>query len=132
MNPLNQYRRTRIMTASPGELLVMLYDGLLQRVRRARLSFEKSDWATAGEALGRCQDILHELMASLDPEKSPELADSLIGLYSYCSARLLKAVAERDTAPLDEVYELMKPMRDAWAEANRTLRESPAAKVVNG
>lgn len=126
MNPLQNYRRTRILTATPGELLVMLYDGLLQRVRAAAKKIDKADAARAGELLGRCQDILHELMRMLDVDKAPELADSLFGLYGYASGQLLAGIRDMDRAPLDEVVELLKPLRDAWAEANEQLKQSAA------
>lgn len=130
MNPLANYKRTRIMTASPGELLVMLYDGLLQRVRASGRCAETGDFARAGELLGRAQDILHELMNMLDREKAPELADNLMGLYSYCSQQLLRAVMSDTTEHTDEVYELLKPLRDAWAEANTSLKNNPELRKV--
>ena len=131
MNPRDQYLRTRVMTASPGELLVMLYDGLLQRLRHAQICFEDRNWARAGELLGNAQDILSELMGSLNRDQAPELVDSLFGLYNYAKTRLLDALASRDPAPLSEVHDLLSPLRDAWVEANRTMR-SDTPEVVNG
>ncbi len=127
MNPLDNYRRTRILTASPGELLVMLYDGLLQRVKIASRKMGNGDPATAGEQLGRAQDILHELMNMLDRDQAPELADNLLALYSYCSRTLIQGVAEQDCDKLDEVYDLLRPLRDAWAEAEKTVRQERQA-----
>ena len=129
-NPHDQYRRTRIMTASPGELLVMLYDGVLMRIKRARLHFERGEWEPAGEYLGRCQDILHELMATLDADKAPELAESLLRLYNYTSRRLIEAIGEKSVEALDEVHGLLQPMREAWAEANRQLRATPGSELA--
>ena len=140
MDPRNQYLRTRIMTASPGELLVMLYDGLLQRVRQARLCFEDKNWARSGELLGNAQDILSELMGSLDRKHSPELVDSLMELYSYCKRRLLGALGDGKSDGLTEVHDLLLPLRDAWIEANKKSRMEKngplgsrlTAKAVNG
>jgi flagellar protein FliS len=120
------------MTASPGELLVMLYDGLLQRVRSASKRMKENDPGGAGELLGRAQDILHELINMLDRDKVPELVDSLSSLYEYCAHLLLAAVSEQNSAKLDEVYGLLRPLRDAWHKANQQLREEASMAAVAG
>jgi flagellar protein FliS len=130
MNPQNQYLRTRVMTASPGELLVMLYDGLLQRLRQARLCIEDNNIAKTGELLGNAQDILSELMGSLDREQSPELVDSLFALYEFSKRRLIDAIVEKSTVPLTEVHDLLMPLREAWAEANQKLRAGTPEAVT--
>jgi flagellar secretion chaperone FliS len=117
------------MTASPGELLVMLYDGLLQRVRAAKLSIEKDKPGLAGEHLGYAHDILNELIRCLDPDKSPELCENLLGLYHYCGRVLLRAIADLDSAACEEVYGLLRPMRDAWNQANENMK---TGTMVNG
>ena len=125
-NPQMQYLKTRVLTATPGELLVMLYDGLLQRLRQTKLAFEDKQLDRAGELLGNAHDILAELMSSLDAEQSPELAGNPLGLYAYSKEQLIRAMAELDPKYLDEVHDLLKPMRDAWAEAEKMLREDNA------
>jgi flagellar protein FliS len=131
MNPRAQYLRTRVMTASPGELLVMLYDGLLQRIRQSKICFQDGNWAKAGELLGNAQDILSELMGSLKREHAPQLVDNLFNLYDYSKRRLIEALGTKSEEMLDEIHDLLKPLRDAWAEANLKLRtEQPSA--VNG
>jgi flagellar protein FliS len=126
--PHSQYLDTKVLTATPGELLVMLYDGLLQRLRQSKLCIEDNRLDRAGELLGNAHDILAELMSSLDPEKSPELAENLLRLYIYCKERLIVALGERNPEYIDEVLGLLQPMRDAWSEAERSLRdEKPQA-----
>jgi flagellar protein FliS len=106
----------------------MLYDGLLQRLRQSKLCIEDNRLDRAGELLGNAHDILAELMSSLDPEKSPELAENLLRLYIYCKERLIVALGERNPEYIDEVLGLLQPMRDAWSEAERSLRdEKPQA-----
>ena len=118
-----QYLRTRVLTATPGELLVMLYDGLLQRLRQSKLSIEENRIDKAGELLGSAHDIIGELMTSLDAKHSPELAGNLLNLYAYCKELLIKALAELDTKYLDEAQDLLLPLREAWAEAEKSLRK---------
>ncbi|MEC8024220.1 MAG: flagellar export chaperone FliS [Myxococcota bacterium] len=122
-NPQMQYLKTRVLTATPGELLVMLYDGLLQRLRQSKLSIEENRIEKAGELLGSAHDILGELMTSLDAKHSPELAENLLNLYLYCKELLIKALAELDTKHIDEAHDLLVPLREAWAEAEKSLRK---------
>jgi len=132
MKGLKEYRRNRIMTATPGELVVMLYDGMLTRAQQAKKHFEKENWADAGLCLGKAHDILFELMGCLDRNHNPELCDNLANLYSYCSTILLEAMAVRDTEKLDEFHRLLKPLRDAWDQAERQLKsEGHGQMAVN-
>jgi len=132
MKPLNEYRRNRILTASPGELIVMLYDGMLNRILQAEKFFVANKWNEAGVCLGKAQDILHELMGCLERKHAPDLADSLMNLYAYCSTALLESIATRDTDRLHEVYKLLKPLREAWDEAEQKVKHGDGqdAKVA--
>ena len=132
MKPLNEYRKTRILTATPGELIVMLYDGLLGRVESARKHVVSNNPAEAGVLLNRVHDILHELIGCLDHERAPQLADSLTALYSYCSNLLVEGLGNADPAKFEQVYTLLKPLRDAWADAERQIKTNAGEqKVVN-
>ena len=62
MKARNYYQRTRVMTATPAELLVLLYEGLLKRIRTAGRSMAQRDWEATGSDLGRCQEIIFELI----------------------------------------------------------------------
>ena len=122
MNAHAAYLKTRVLTASPGELVVMLYDALFQRIRHAKLCLEDQNWAKTGEVLRGAQDILTELTASLRPEHAPELAKNLFELYSFSKRKLIEGFGKKDPVLLDEVITVLQPLRDAWAEADRTLR----------
>ena len=131
MKGLDEYKRNRIMTATPGALIVMLYDGLLTRVQQARKHFEGERWNDAGNCLGKAHDILFELMACLDHSHAPELAGNLTALYGYCSTTLIEALAARDDSKLEEVYTLLRPLRDAWFEAEQKLKSGEEQMAVN-
>jgi len=122
MNPREQYRRTRIMTASPGELLIMLYDGALTRVRKAYKTSEDGNWAEAGAAIVRAQEIIYELIACLKRDKNPELVDNLAGLYVYCIDLLSDTTRTQNRDLLVEIEGLLAPLRDAWVEAEKQLK----------
>lgn len=127
-DPYRQYRDNQILTSSPVELVVMLFDGALRFVRRTAAALEQKDHDEAHLYLGRTQQIITELSASLDFTRG-ELSRNLFSLYEYINFQLLKADLRRDTAPLKEVEEMLLSLRESWVEAGRLSARS--AKIEN-
>jgi flagellar protein FliS len=120
---LNSYRQTMVQSRTPLELVVMLYDGALQSLTRAREAIERRDIPDRRDSLSRALAIISELQSTLNLEQGGAVAESLDALYSYISRRLLDAAIKNDVAPIDEVGRLLGPLRDAW----RTIATAPAA-----
>jgi flagellar protein FliS len=114
---------TSVAVDDPRRLVVMLYDGAIERVRQARGCSEHGKTAERSAAIGRAIAILDELRGSLDREKGGPLAANLDDLYSYASRRLLAASASGDVRILDEVAALLGELREAWA----AIAATPAA-----
>lgn len=110
------YRRVQAETASPAQLVLLLYDGLLGRLQNALHGLEVLDYEQANGSLQRAQDILLELAASLDMEAG-EIAERLAELYEYQHHLLLQANLQKDPQPVEEVVTLARKLRDAWAQA---------------
>lgn len=110
------YRRVQAETASPPQLILMLYDGLLKRLQSALNGLEVRDYEEVNGSLQGAQEILLELAASLDME-SGEIADNLMALYQYQHQLLLEANVAKDPAPVREVAVLSGQLREAWANA---------------
>lgn len=115
-DPVQAYRETQIKTANQIKLIVMLYDGA---IRHLNLALE--DLAGGHERYDRvnnhvvaAQDIVSELMASLDFERGGEIARGLFSIYSYANRRLLDGNVRKDRAPLEEVKRLLAELREAW------------------
>jgi flagellar protein FliS len=106
---------TSVGVDDPRRLVVMLYDGALDRIRQARGCAEHGMAGEKSVAIGRAIAILDELRGSLDFEKGGPLAANLEDLYSYASRRLLAASATGDVRILDEVAALLRELREAWA-----------------
>jgi flagellar protein FliS len=118
------YRRIQTETASPADLILQLYDGLLNNLQRADDAMTAGqDLAAANAALLRAQDIVMELVASLDLDAG-EIAQQLADLYQYVYQRLIEANVRKDRDAIAEVIRLMGRIRDAWAQIART---APAA-----
>lgn len=131
----NPYLRTKIMTASPEELRLMLYDGCVRFCNQAKTALEQNDFEKVYDNLQRAQKIVMELSTSLNRSISPDLCDKLAALYNYCYRLLVDANMTRDTSKLDEVIKLIGYERETWQmlmEKNASSRGSqPLAAPPN-
>ncbi len=114
-----KYKTVQVTTCSPGELLVMLYNGLFRFLGEAANAIKAGDRAVAGERIGRSHDILAELVAGLNPIHAPELCDNLQGLYFFCMSRIVEANLHQDATRIDDVLRILSPLREAWTIAVR-------------
>ena len=115
------YRANAVLTASPGQLVLMLYDGALKAIALARENFE-----AAGEdprrievinfQLLKAQAILAELQSGLNLEAGGDFARTMHRLYDYHTRRLLEANMRKQVAPVIEVERLVRELREAWAQ----------------
>jgi len=122
MNPYarpNAYRENSIMTASPEQLVVMLYDGAGRFLRQAEGSMIDGSWLQASEKLSRAEAIIDELLATLDLDAG-EVADRLQSIYVFCKTRLIEARIERDSVRVDQVARLLSELREAWSQVRTT------------
>jgi flagellar protein FliS len=115
------YRANSILTASPGQLVLMLYDGALKAIGLARDAFESNPdnlkrFEVINTQLLKAQAILSELQGGLNLEAGGEFAKTMHRLYDYHNRRLLEANMRKDVAPVIEVERLVRELRDAWAQ----------------
>lgn len=119
MNPHDKYRQTHIGTASQGKLLLMLYDGALKFLTLAEEGIQDTDIEKSHKYLIKTQDIIVELMVTLDLEKGGQVAQNLMSLYSFLKGHLVKANLEKDLDKVIEARNIMAELREAWAVAVR-------------
>jgi flagellar protein FliS len=115
-NPRNRYLQDSISTASPGKLLIMLYDRLVLDLIQAEEAFRTDHREAAGERLNHAQEIVLELRTTLVLD-AWEGAPGLAGLYSFLLTELIQANIKRDLDKVTSCRELIEPLRDAWREA---------------
>ncbi len=111
---VNPYLRTKVLTASPQELRLMLYDGAIKFSRQALDAIGRADWEAMYHALVRAQKIMLELNTSLNHDVDPELCGKLASLYNYIYRRLVDANLERDDSPIHEAIDLLEYERETW------------------
>ncbi len=114
-NGSQAYLRTKVLTASPAELRLMLLDGAIRFTEQARRGYEQRNYEEAYDGTTKAQAILMELMNALRPEQAPELCERLSALYTYMYKGLIGASSTRDTTMLDEVLRLLRFERDTWS-----------------
>ena len=106
-----------VMSASPHQLIEMLFDGANSALVRARLFMQQDDIVAKGEALSKAINIIDNgLKAGLDQENGGEIAANLSSLYDYMIRRLLQANLRNDCQAIEEVEELLGNIADAWKQ----------------
>jgi flagellar protein FliS len=110
------YQQNAVLTAPPGRLVVMLYEGAGRFLRRASLAMQNGDVARTNTSLQRAEAIINELLVTLNHEKGGEIAASLRDLYLFCGRYLNEARLEKDTEKIDAVAGLLDELRDAFSQ----------------
>lgn len=138
-NGYDAYQRVQTETSTPGQLISLLYDAMLRSLDRAKAGLEVKDIETAHGSILRAQDIVLELISSLNLEDAGDagaMARQIAPLYEYMYRRLLDASLRKDAEALDEVRTLLLPVREAWAGAleqlSRQAASAPVASSIGG
>lgn len=118
-----QYQRQAIETATPEEILIMLYDGAIRFLLVGRKAMEEKDVAKSSRNLIKAQHILMEFMNTLDMEIGGELAVNLYRLYEYLHYRLVQANIKHDLEMVDEVLGHLRKLKSTWEEAIRITQK---------
>lgn len=119
------YKEAAVNTASPGLLVLMLYDGVLQAISRAEYGFSLDNLVKRNEeihnGLMRAHEILRELQQSLDLEVETEFGERMYALYGFMLERIFEANVKKSQEGLGPVKEMLQDIRDAWDEMLRTV-----------
>ena len=110
----NQYRQMSITTASRSQILLMLYEGAIQNVKKASISIEKKDLQIKGKCIGKAHDIINELLNTLDFEIGGKVAEDLERLYIFIIRELMAANLENSSKKLQGVQRILETLLDGW------------------
>lgn len=116
-NTANAYQRNAIMTASPAELTLMLYDGAIKFCNIAILAIEKKDYMKANENLKKAQAIITELRVTLD--RKYEVWKDFDRVYDFIYHALIEANIKKDVDVVETALRHIREMRDTWKEVMR-------------
>lgn len=126
INPYEKYKKASVETASQGKLILMLYDGAIRFLNTSLEAMSKRIIDQTNNNIIRAQDIIWELLGSLDMEKGGDIAANLFKLYDYMNRRLVFANIKKDPEPIKEVISILTQLREAWAQV---FRESATSGI---
>ncbi len=126
-NSAAAYLRTKVMSARPEELRLLLLEGAAKFARQAREGLAGKDYESSYTGLTSCRAIVLELMSSIRVEIDPDLADRVRSLYSFVYSELIAIGSERNIPRLDKVIELLDYERETWTLLMAKLADERAA-----
>lgn len=118
----NQYKENSIYTASPEELILMLYNGLVKFIMQAQSAIAENDMEKVNNSIIRAQDIVLHFKATLDMKY--EVSRGLDLLYDFMYRHLLEANIKKDKTMLEDVLSLVKELRDTWNRALKLVKQT--------
>jgi flagellar protein FliS len=132
MNPqgAQSYLRTKVLTATPEQLQLMLFDGAIRFGEQARAALEQKNWERSFTLIARIQMIINELRSSLKPDIDPDLCKKLSALYGFAYRQLIDASIQHNVKSLDEALNVLKYQRETWAMLMAQIGKQKAAAAA--
>lgn len=127
-NAYSQYTNSKVLTAAPGELTLMLYDGAIKFCNIALSAIEQKDIEKAHNNIIKTQKIVDYLRATLDMRYP--VAQDFERIYSYLQRRLLEANTSKDAEIVEEVCNHIRSVRDTWKEVLVAARDPKVPQVM--
>lgn len=118
------YQRNQVQTASPGELTLMLYNGLVKFIKQGKLALESRQVEQTHGYILRAQDIISEFMVSLNREY--EISKELLPLYDYMKQGLIEANLNKDIDKLSEIESMAIELRETWVQVMKLAKQKQA------
>jgi flagellar protein FliS len=115
------YQKNKYETASPHRLILMLYDGALANLNRARQALDSGQKQQAHQYIQKAQDIVFELLACLNEEQGGEIAQNLKRLYLYVIEQLVRANIRKKSDMLTEAEDILRQLRGAWEQIGKEV-----------
>lgn len=125
-NPYAKIKQNAIMTASPQELTMMLYDGAVKFGNQSKMAMVEGDYQKSHQLNIRVQDIIQEFQITLNSKY--QVSEGMALMYDYIARRLVEANVKKDPEILEEAIGFIREMRDTWKEAMQIakgVKEAP-------
>lgn len=123
----DSYKKMEIETADPANLILMLFDGAIVLIEKAKNEIIEKQHEEKNISIAKATDIVFELLTSLDKDKGGEIATSLARLYNFVIRELTDANANLDTKALDNSKRILSELRDAW----KSIKDDPNVAANN-
>ena len=116
LNGIRSYRKTDVSTSDPVRLVIMCYEGAIDSLKLAKEKVKEKDYEKKAKAIINAQEIIDELLCSLDFEKGSTIASNLSSLYNYMLRRIIHGDVNKDMGAIDEVIGMLNELLSAWRE----------------
>ena len=128
VNPYQKYQQQSIMTLTPGELLLRLFDEAIKQLRYAEEQLAQKQFDHANAAMQKASRIISHLNKTLDMQY--EISKNLEQLYDFFLHKITQANLHKDVTHLQEIVPMIQELRDTFAQADRQVTSSQAAPVT--
>lgn len=122
-----RYRESEVLSASPGQLVVIVYDHLIVNLKRARLLLAPADTSARSDALERARAAVTELLVTIDREKGGAIAAQLVSLYAFLLSELSVLGVKPEADRLDAIIGMVSELRDAFQGATTQIAPPTSA-----
>ena len=124
------YLKTKVFTATPEQLQLMLYDGAIRFGEQAKLALEQKNFEQSYTMISRVQKIITEMSSSLRHKVDPDLCGKMAALYNYVYLKLVEANIEHKVESMDEALNILRYQRETWAMLLEQLGKTKAAAAA--
>ena len=129
-NPYAQYRQNSIETASSTRIIVMLFDGAIRFLTQGLAAMSAQRYEQQSRAICNAQSIIAHLHDTLDTEIGSAFATSLTGIYTALLRNLTQANVANQPGPVEEAIQVLRELRETWAEVDRRCQATPPQALV--
>ena len=131
---LKAYKKTsleaELSVASPHRVIQMLFNGLIERLSQAKGAIERKDYEYKANRISKAMGIIEGLQGALERKENPALGDKMYALYDYMKQLLDQASVSLDEKPIDEVINLITPIKNAWDNIPEDIKQKTNAEIV--
>lgn len=120
----DQYKKTSVFTASPGKILIMLYEAAIQHVKKAILAIEEHNLEKKGKHIIKAHEILNEFVNTLDLEKGGDIAKDLHRLYDFMISQLIEANIKNKKENLLGIQKNLETLLEGWRGALKEVQKN--------
>lgn len=120
VNQYEKYKKQSVMTMTPGEMLVRLYEEVVKQLSAAEMYLNEKNYEKSNQALQKAQKILNHLRTTLNFKY--EISNNLSALYDFFLQRVIKANIKKDPEPLKDIIPMISELRETFMEAERINR----------
>ena len=132
---LKAYKKTNLeaelSVADPHRVIQMMYEGLIERLSQAKGAIMRHDYEYKADRISKAVGIINGLQSALDNRSNPELGQRMFALYDYMKELLTKALVFLVTAFIDEVINLILPIKQAWDQIPQDIKEKTNQQILN-